>query len=105
MVASAAAGIEPPLGPVNPDFDDLEALESETRELYDMGYRSRPAIHPRQVSVFNAALAPTAAEVAWAVNVLEEYDAAVAAGRGTFTDQAGNMVDEAVVKVARRILA
>jgi citrate lyase subunit beta/citryl-CoA lyase len=104
VVASAAAGIEPPLGWVNPDFDDLESLEAETRDLYDIGYRSRPAIHPRQVSVFNDALAPTAAEVAWAVHVLEEYDAAIAAGRGTFTDLSGNMVDEAVVKVARRIL-
>lgn len=104
VVASAAVGIEPPLGPVNPDFDDLDSLESETRELYDIGFRSRPAIHPRQVSVYNDALAPTAAEVAWAVHVLEEYDTAVAAGRGTFKDSSGNMVDEAVVKVARRIL-
>ncbi len=104
VVASAAAGIEPPLGPINPDFDDLEMLEAETRALYDIGYRSRPAIHPRQIEVFNDALAPTSAEVAWAVHVLEEYDAAVAEGRGTFKDAAGNMVDEAVVKVARRIL-
>ncbi|NNC43009.1 MAG: CoA ester lyase [Acidimicrobiia bacterium] len=104
VVASAAAGIEPPLGPVNPDFDDLEKLEAETRRLYEMGYRSRPAIHPRQVEVFNDALAPTAAEVAWAVHVLEEYDQALAAGQGTFKDDRGNMVDEAVVKAARRIL-
>ncbi len=104
VVASAAAGIEPPLGPVNPDFEDMEQLESETRRLYDIGYRSRPAIHPRQVEVFNDALAPTAAEVAWAVHVLEEYEQALAAGQGTFRDASGNMVDEAVVKVARRIL-
>ena len=104
VVASAAAGIGPPIGPVSPDFRDLERLEAETRELYRIGFRSRAVIHPAQVTVVNQALAPSASEVERAARIVELYERALAEGRGSVIDDSGRMVDEAVVKVAHRIV-
>lgn len=104
VVASAAAGLQAPLGPVSPNFQDLAALTTETEALAALGFGSRPAIHPAQVPVFNAVFSPSPAAVARAKHLVELYDAALAEGRGAVTDDDGHMVDEAVVKVARRLL-
>jgi len=104
VVASSAAGIEPPLGPVSPDYQDLESLGEETRRLARLGFGSRPAIHPAQVAVFNQVLTPAPEEVERAGHLVELYDRALAEGKGAVTDDDGHMVDEAVAKVARRLL-
>ncbi|MDH3259916.1 MAG: CoA ester lyase [Acidimicrobiia bacterium] len=104
VVASAAAGIEPPLGPVSPDFQDLDLLRDETRRLVRLGFGSRPAIHPAQVPVFNEVMTPTPEETERAGRLVSLYEQALADGRGAITDDAGHMVDEATIKVARRVL-
>ncbi len=104
VVASAAAGIAPPLGPVLADFRDLDELAADTRRLVRQGFGSRPAIHPAQVAVINAAFTPGPDEVIRARRLVELYEAALAAGQGAVTDDDGRMVDEAVVRVARRVL-
>jgi citrate lyase subunit beta/citryl-CoA lyase len=104
VVASAAAGIAPPLGPVAPDYRDLEALADDTHRLYRQGFRSRPAIHPDQVPIFNDVFTPSTAEVARAQRLVELYEAAHAAGRGAVVDEDGRMVDEAVVRAARNTI-
>ena len=104
VVASAAAGIEPPLGPVSPDFRDLDSLRHETQRLVRLGFGSRPAIHPAQVLVFNEVMTPAPEEVERSTRLISLYEEALADGRGAVTDDEGHMVDEAVVKVARRVL-
>jgi citrate lyase subunit beta/citryl-CoA lyase len=104
VVASAAAGIEPPLGPVSADFQDLDSLRDETRRLVRLGFGSRPAIHPAQVPVFNEVMTPAPEEAKRAGRLVSLYEQALAEGRGAVTDDEGHMVDEAVVKVARRVL-
>jgi len=105
VVASAALGLEPPLGPVSPNFRDLDALRSETQSLASLGFGSRPAIHPAQVPVYNEVFTPSADAVDRARTLVDLYDTALAEGRGAVTDSDGHMVDEAVVRVARRLLA
>lgn len=104
VVASAAAGLEAPLGPVSPNFRDLETLRHETEELASLGFGSRPAIHPDQVPVYNEVFGPSPEVVARARKLVSMYDAALAEGRGAVTDDEGHMVDEAVVRLARRVL-
>jgi len=104
VVASAAAGIAPPLGPVLADFHDLEELSADTGRLARRGFGSRPAIHPAQVAAINAAFTPTPDQLARAQRLVEAYEAALAAGQGAVTDEDGRMVDEAVVRVARRVI-
>lgn len=100
VVASAAAGLVGPIGPVDPDFTDLDRIAAETRELYELGFRSRPAIHPAQLPPMERALAPTDAEVGWARGIVALLDETT----GVAVDEAGRMIDEAVAKRARRIL-
>jgi citrate lyase subunit beta / citryl-CoA lyase len=105
VLASSAAGIEPPVGPVSTDFRDLDALRASSEALKRFGFRGRSCIHPAQVVVVNDVFTPTPAEVAKARRLVELYDAAVAAGDGVIADENGKMIDEAVVRSARRTLA
>lgn len=104
VLASAAAGIDPPVGPVSTNFTDLDALRESTLALKRMGYRGRACIHPAQVPVVNEVFTPTIAEVERARALLARYDQATATGAGTFTDGDGRMVDLAVVRAAQRVL-
>jgi citrate lyase subunit beta/citryl-CoA lyase len=55
-------------------------------------------IHPRQVPIVRAAFRPTDAEVTWAQRVVE----AAVAGGVVAVD--GRMVDEPLIRQARRVL-
>jgi citrate lyase subunit beta/citryl-CoA lyase len=67
------------------------------------GFAARPGIHPAQVPAVNRAFAPSAAEVEWARRVVIGSDEAAAQGREVFALD-GAMVDEPVIKRARRVL-
>lgn len=102
VVASTAAGIEPPVGPVSTDYRDLEGLRDGTIGLRSMGFGARPAIHPSQIEVINSVFTPTPEEVERARQLLRLYEQAEEEGRGTVVDEGGRMVDMAVVRSARR---
>jgi citrate lyase subunit beta/citryl-CoA lyase len=104
VLASAAAGIAPPVGPVSTNFRDLDALAASTRALARLGYRGRACIHPAQAAVVNEVFTPDPDKVATARSLIERFDAAVAAGAGVMLDDHGRMVDEAVIRQARRLL-
>ena len=105
VLASSSAGIEAPVGPVSTDFHDLETLLVSSEALRRLGFRGRSCIHPAQVAVVNAIFTPTRAQLERARRVVDLYDAAVAAGDGVIADDNGKMIDEAVVRSARRTLA
>jgi citrate lyase subunit beta / citryl-CoA lyase len=104
VLASAAAGLEPPVGPVSTDFRDLEALRQSTDALRRVGFGSRWAIHPAQVAVINQVFMPTPEQLKAARRLVERYDGALDQGVGVCADEDGRMVDEAVVRAARRTL-
>jgi citrate lyase subunit beta/citryl-CoA lyase len=101
VVASAARGGPPPIGPVWVDLKDLEGLESSTVALRRSGFGARQAIHPNQVQVINNAMSPTSQELEHAASVIER---AAQADGGACTDENGRMIDEAVLRSARRLL-
>jgi citrate lyase subunit beta/citryl-CoA lyase len=105
VLASAAAGLEPPVGPVSTDFRDLAALQRSTEALRRVGFGSRWAIHPAQVPVINETFTPTPEQLEAARRLVERYDSALDEGVGVCVGEDGHMVDEAVVRAARRILA
>jgi citrate lyase subunit beta / citryl-CoA lyase len=105
VLASAAAGLAPPIGPISTDFRDLDALQSSTAALRRIGFGSRWAIHPAQVPVINQAFTPTPEQLEAARRLVERYDGALGQGVGVGVDEDGRMVDEAVVRAARRTLA
>lgn len=104
VLASAAAGIDPPVGPVSTNFRDLDALRASTEAVRRLGYRGRACIHPAQIPVVHEVFTPSPEQVDAARALIAAYDAAVAAGSGVLLGPDGRMVDEAVVRQARRLV-
>lgn len=82
------------------NFRDLDLYDRQIARGRDLGMRAVAAIHPAQLPVIRATLAPTEAERAWAEKVLE-----TAAQGGAVFALEGAMVDAPVLARARRILA
>ena len=102
VVAGAAAGLDAPLGPVSRDIDDLARLHGLVEQLRAAGFGAVQAIHPTQVPVIQAAFTPSADELAAARRMLALADGA---SGGVFVDDDGRMIDEAVLRSARRLVA
>lgn len=102
VFASAAAGVAPPIAPVSTEFRDLDAFRASTEALARMGFVGRACIHPAQAVVANEVFTPSEERVAWAHEVLAALEAA---GSGVATDSRGRMLDEAVARQARLVLA
>jgi (S)-citramalyl-CoA lyase len=83
----------------SPFFDvaDAAALADDCAMARAMGFSGKAAIHPSQVGPINAAFTPSEAERTLAQRVL----AAGADGAAALLD--GKMIDEAIVRWARRI--
>lgn len=95
--AAALAGIEAVDSPYFALNDD-EGLERETRAAVALGFGAKAAIHPAQVAAINRVLTPDEAAVTQARRIVEQ----AAKGVGVVD---GRMVDEAMARKARRILA
>ncbi len=105
VVASAAARLNPPIGPVDTTFRDLDALRVTSEALRRMGYGGRTAIHPDQIPIINAAFSPTSEELAAARDLVDRFEAAQMAGGGVTLAGDGSLIDEAVARNARITLA
>ncbi|GIF26090.1 citrate lyase subunit beta/citryl-CoA lyase [Actinoplanes tereljensis] len=101
VLASAAAGIDPPAAAVTTDFRDLTRLRRTTQALKRLGFRGRACIHPAQIPVVNEVFTPTREELATARDLVDRF---AAAGGGVCLDAQGRMVDLAVVREAHRTL-
>lgn len=104
VIAARAAGVSP-IGLVGTlaGFDDLAGFREVVRRSRRLGCEGASAIHPGQVPILNEEFSPSPAEVEHAKRVVDEYDAAVADGRGAVAVD-GKMVDVPVVVRARRLL-
>ena len=104
VAASALAGLPGPIGPVSTDFVEIERYERESAQLRDAGFGGRLAIHPSQLSAIHSVFTPGPDEIRRARRVIELFDEAAAVGRGAIVDDEGRMIDEAVVRAARRLI-
>ena len=99
-VASRAAGLASPLAGVTPDIDAAR-VSADMRHAASLGFGAKMCIHPLQLAAVRAALAPTAAELAWAQRVMQAW----VASSGGAIQLDGKMVDRPVVLKAERILS
>ena len=104
VVASAAASITAPVGPVETALRDPERLERTTRTLLRQGFRARTAIHPGQLPLINEVFTPSPAEIEAARDVLDRLARAERDGSGVATDADGRLLDRAVVRAASEVL-
>ena len=100
--AAAAAGLDAIDCPTF-DFRDPERVRQDTRRARRFGFRAKFAIHPNQIAPIHEVLSASPEARAWALRVIDAYDAAARAGRGT-TQVDGRMIDTPTVQRARAIL-
>ncbi len=92
--------LAPAVDGVTVSVDDEALIRADTERALHFGFGAKLCIHPRQVPVVHATLAPTAAQVEWAHRVL----AAMQASKGSAVQLDGKMVDLPVVLQAQRLL-
>jgi citrate lyase subunit beta/citryl-CoA lyase len=102
-IAARAAGVASLDSPFV-QFRDPEALRRDLQVVRQMGYTGKFAIHPNQLDIINEMFGPQPQEVEYARRVMDAWDRAEAAGRGSI-DLDGRMVDVPVVKRAQNLLA
>lgn len=104
LLSSRAAGIEHPFEAVFMDFRNHEALRVESELARRLGYVGKVAIHPGQVPVINDVFTPAPQVVEYQRKVLAAFEQAEAEGSASISVD-GKMVDYAVARVARTIIA
>jgi citrate lyase subunit beta/citryl-CoA lyase len=104
LAEARAAGIKYPMDGVFPRINDTDALVRESEGARDLGYRGKTVIHPSQIEPVNRVFSPTEAEIVYARDMLAAFDAAVAQGSGALSFR-GKMIDRAMVKTARELVA
>jgi citrate lyase subunit beta / citryl-CoA lyase len=99
VLAAAAKGRAAPVDGVTTSLADGQRLCADLEHAAALGFTGKLCVHPSQVGPANEYLSPSAADVAWARQVI----AAAEDGPVTVTD--GQMIDRPVVLRARGILA
>jgi citrate lyase subunit beta/citryl-CoA lyase len=105
VLASAEAGIQPPAAPVSIEIKDTEAFRLSTERCARQGFVGRACIHPAQLATVHEVFTPDETTVERANAVLRMYDEQVEAGTAVVIDADGRLLDEAVVRHARRVLS
>lgn len=98
VLASAAAGIAPPLDGATTAIRDEKALIADVRDAAAMGFTGKSCLHPSQVPLARAELEPSAEDLRWAHDVL------AAAHNGSPTDPHGDFIGKPIITRAHRIL-
>src|SRR5690606_6990782 len=100
VVAAREAGIDAMDG-VFFDPHDEAGLREEARRIAAMGFTGKASYDATQIAIIHAAFAPTTAQIEWARRVVET---AAADPLGTARLD-GRMINESIVRTARRMLA
>jgi citrate lyase subunit beta/citryl-CoA lyase len=103
VIASRAAGLEPPLDSVWVDLRDRRGLVRSARLVKQLGFQGKMCIHPSQVEPINTAFSPTPDEVAFATRVVEAFRAAETQGFASLQLD-GQFIDYPIVEAAQRLL-
>jgi len=99
-----AAGIEHPTISSWWNIKDLEGLEKDARWNRQLGFRGQTVMHPSHVPIVNAVFTPSAEEIAFFQGLIQAMEEAEKRGIAAVTYK-GDMVDEAMLKTAREMLA
>jgi len=100
-MATRSSQLAPAVDGVTVAINDDDQLRRDASRMLRYGFGAKLCIHPRQVPVIHAVMAPSADDVAWAQRVLD----ANAQSGGAAVQLDGRMVDLPVVLQAERLLA
>jgi citrate lyase subunit beta/citryl-CoA lyase len=102
VIAAKAAGVQA-LDTVFSDLGDEEGLRRDTREIKEMGFDGRAAVHPAQIEIIHEVFTPTEAELLHAVNVMSASEKARREGSGVAVVK-GKMIDKPIIQRAEKII-
>ena len=101
VLASRLADIGEPIDCPSDVIDDPHELQIQAARGKRLGFGAKLCIHPRQVAVVNQSFSPSAADIQWALRVIEA--AQVSQGAAVALD--GRMIDKPVILRAQRLLS
>lgn len=104
LVASRAAGLEPPLDTVYPDLRDADGFRRESLEAKRLGFQGKMCLHPSQVAIANEVFTPSREAIDQARRTVEAFDAALEQGTASI-EVDGQFIDYPVAERARRVLS
>lgn len=104
LLSSRAAGVPYPMEAVFMDFRNPDGLRVECELARTLGYVGKVAIHPAQIEVINDVFTPAPDVVEYQRKVLAAFEEAEAEGKASIAVD-GKMVDYAVARVARAVIA
>ena len=104
VIASRAAGIEPPVDSVWVDLRDQRGLVRSARLARQLGFQGKMLIHPSQVEPVQAVFSPTPQELDWARRVVAAFQEAEQRGAAAIQLD-GQFIDYPIVASAQRLLA
>ena len=104
VMASRAAGIEPPLDTVWADLRDAEGFARSAERAAALGFQGKMCIHPDQIGVTNAAFSPSEHQLSWATRVVAAFEEAEAKGLASIQLD-GQFIDYPIVQRARQVIA
>lgn len=102
-VAAAMAGADYIDGPWA-NIDDTEGFRQECRVVKTLGAVGKWALHPGQVGIAREEFSPGPQEISQAQEYIALYEQAKAQGIGAIKAPDGKMLDEAVLRLYRRVL-
>jgi citrate lyase subunit beta / citryl-CoA lyase len=100
--AAKAAGVQA-IDSIFADVKDMDGFRRETELVKSLGFTGKSLVNPRQIEAVHQVFAPKAAEIEYALQVLEAIQRAREMGTGVIS-LGGKMVDAPVVKRAFRVL-
>lgn len=104
IVASSAAGIDPPIDTVSPYIKNTESLRQDAMRARKMGFQGKLVIHPAQIEPVMSVFSPTVEEIETARRVVAAFEEAEASGTGVIQLD-GKMIEYPIVNRARQILS
>jgi citrate lyase subunit beta / citryl-CoA lyase len=104
VMASRAAGIEPPLDTVWANLRDAEGFARSAEHAAALGFQGKMCIHPDQIAVTNAAFSPSPQQLSWALRVVAAFEEAEAKGLASIQLD-GQFIDYPIVQRARQVVA
>ncbi len=102
VTACAAYGLQA-IDIVTIDFKNTDFVFSEAMSGARMGFTGKQINHPAQVEPVQAAFTPSAEAIAYALRVVETFEANQKAGKGAY-DLDGKMIDMPLLKNAQKVL-
>ncbi len=103
VMASRAAGIEPPLDTVWADLRDAAGFARSAEHAAALGFQGKMCIHPDQIAVTNAAFSPSSQQLSWALRVVAAFEEAEAKGLASIQLD-GQFIDYPIVQRARQVV-